>query len=792
MPGVIDYDAEGPIPIEPPVYPFVFRYNPDVPAEGAEGETRSRYEILPNVRVLSVEFFEGARVPVARFRYEFEDPALVPPGVPTSFHQVIGIGSGGRYVVSSGDRLVVRVYDSPSSNWVVFDGFAEVPQMNFSATQDVVTFEAFGTPIRESDEPLRGSVWRDTSRPKFGDDTPTNRPARFNPKGVGNATAEDYDHFAAVRGDREDDPEGWQAALAEFPVFQDPTTRLNAITGGGVEAARARDWDLAMAARYVLFSPVVNGVAPDNFGKHLQYYEPHRYDAVLNSRRPAVEEAGVDPEDPGTYVDTPIKVNDLDVTGDRRMDALAKLIEPHGFAFRYELDTDDAGDPEWWLKIYRKDDAHPLKPVFLQPEGYAVDPRLTNVEAIGLQRDTQQIVNAWSVDAAPTRYEAAFLLRPLFTIAEADGDVDNLHKWKMGDPDFEPDKYRKFGLDECGEGHFKFVVEAGDVIPGAGTWETDYPVVDPDGPDAPKAGDPAPHWMAPLVGPDRKPAHLPRPGEGKLLTKDADGDRKHAELYVVTEPEYVALMNDGVALLDWSQVQNLWNGTVKTQKVTKGGWELLPDRLGIRLTRPSVEGWQISEPGKFDDPVPSGLLRVASSLTVAAADGSSVTKMFAFILVTVISDDGTLIGEADRREASPSPFKTRRRLDARGWFANEAIHRNSPYAPAVDRGLGLTVVAVRDDYAAAKAQAEALRKADEVGSVAGSFTVPSFSLGYAVGDRILGVEGRTVSFRQNHKVKGEAGIYPAVVSVRWEFDGRQETVVNLNDRRADPPPERRR
>lgn len=791
MPGVIDYDAEGPIPIEPPVYPFVFRYNPDVPAEGAGGETRSRYEILPNVRVLSVEFFEGARPPLARFRYEFEDPALVPPSVPTSFHQVIGIGSGGRYVVSSGDRIVVRVYDSPSTSWVVFDGFAEVPQVNFSATQDVVTFEAFGTPVRESDEPLKGSVWRDTSRPKFGDDTPTNRPARFNPKGVGNATAEDYDHFAAVRGDREDDPEGWQAALAEFPVFQDPTTRLNAITGGGVEAAMARDWDLAMAARYVLFSPVVNGVAPEDFGKHLRYYEPHRYDAVLNSRRPAVEEVGVDPEDPGTYVDTPIKVNDLDVTGDRRMDALAKLIEPHGFAFRYELGTDDEGDPEWWLKIYRKDDAYPLKPVFLQPEGYAVDPRFTNVEAIGLQRDTQQVVNAWSVDMAPTRYEAAFYLRPLFEVDAADAEPGNLHQWRVGDPSFDPDKYRKFGVDECGEGHWTWsdpdVTTTTD-----GDFEYDYPATDPQGPNKAVAGRPAPHWLSALVGPDAAPADLPRPGEGKLVAEDAAGERKAAELYVVTSTYAVTDANAGVAVPDWDSVANLWDPEfTQIQKVTKGGWELLPDRLGIRLTRPDVEAWTISEPGKVGDPFPSGSVRVVTSLADPSSGGAT-TKRFVFLLVTVISDDGTQVGVADRRETSPSKYQARRRLDARGWFQNDGVHRSSPHAPTLDPGLGVTVVALRDDYAAAKAQAEALRKADEVGSVAGAFTVPSFSLAYAVGDRILGVEGRTVSFRQNHRVKGEAGIYPAVVSVRWEFDGRQETVVNLNDRRADPPPERRR
>lgn len=785
MPGRIDYDAELPSPMAPPVLPVVYRYRPDAD----DGE---RYEPLPNVRLLGVEFFEGARVPEARFRYEFVAPSLAPPGVPTAFGQVAGVDAGGRYVVANGDRIVARVVGPDDASRLVFDGFAEIPQVNFTPNAEVVTFQAYGTPVREADEPLKGSVWRETNRPKRGEDIVTNLPARFNPKGLGNATPDGWDHYDEDRPDREEDPEGWLAALATFPVFQEPTTHVSLLVGGGTEPARARAWDLAMAARYILFSPVVNGVEPEDFGKYLYYYEPHRYDAVLNSRKPKVAGVGIDPENPATYVDTPIPVNDLDVTGDKRMEALAKLIEPHGFAFRYEIGEDDAGDPEWWLKIYRKDDAHPLKPIFLQPEGQAVDPARTNFDTLGMQRDTQQVVNAWSVDAAPTRYEAAFLLRPLFMIAEEDGDVDNLHKWKMGDPDFEPDKYRKFGLDECGEGHFKFVVEAGDVIPGAGTWETDYPVVDPDGPDAPKAGDPAPHWMAPLVGPDRKPAHLPRPGEGKLLTKDADGDRKHAELYVITEPEFIANMNDGVALLDWSQVQNLWNGTVKTQKVTKGGWELLPDRLGIRLTRPSIEGWQISEPGKFDDPFPSGLLRVASSLTVAEEDGSSVTKMFAFILVTVISDDGTLTGEADRRETSPSPFETRRRLDARGWFANEAIHRNSPYAEAVnpDRNPGVTLV--RDDGPAAQAHAEARRKADEIGSIAGSFTMPTISFAYAVGDRIRGISGRTLSFRQNHQLRDEAGIYPAVVSVRWEFDGRQETVVNLNDRRADPPPERRR
>ena len=226
------------------------------------------------------------------------------------------------------------------------------------------------------------------------------------------------------------------------------------------------------------------------------------------------------------------------------------------------------------------------------------------------------------------------------------------------------------------------------------------------------------------------------------------------------------------------------------QRVTKGGYELLSDRLGIRLTRPELERFDICDPipPGAGAPFASGWLRVITCQANPNAGGETTTPRFWFLLVTVIEGDQAIVANAKRRSSSPTKFPVVAQVDERGWFAVEVVDGSSPYAKT-----GGTPDVLRDDTALALARMQALRKSRELGTVNGSAVVRRFTLAYRVGDRLTDIAGRNCTLRQNAgQAGGEGPTYPGVVAVRWDFDGKQETVLSWSDRRADPPPERRR
>lgn len=91
-----------------------------------------------------------------------------------------------------------------------------------------------------------------------------------------------------------------------------------------------------------------------------------------------------------------------------------------------------------------------------------------------------------------------------------------------------------------------------------------------------------------------------------------------------------------------------------------------------------------------------------------------------------------------------------------------------------------------DESAAALAEACALRQANEAGKVCGSATIPRFTSAYRVGDKVQAIVGRNLSLRTNAGAPaGEGDVYPAVVSVTWNFDAGQSTILELSDHRGE-------
>jgi hypothetical protein len=106
-------------------------------------------------------------------------------------------------------------------------------------------------------------------------------------------------------------------------------------------------------------------------------------------------------------------------------------------------------------------------------------------------------------------------------------------------------------------------------------------------------------------------------------------------------------------------------------------------------------------------------------------------------------------------------------------------------APRSEFNTGTSAVVVRDDTPDAQADADARRLAGEAGEVAGSVTIPRFTNSYAIGDKVRSIRGRDLSLRTNAGAPStESEVFPAVVGLSWNFEGRQHTVLHLSDQRG--------
>ena len=511
-----------------------------------------------------------------------------------------------------------------------------------------------------------------------------------------------------------------------YPIFLDPLV----VRDPDVR----RMWTLPMAIRYLCFYENASQ-------QYVTNPDGAAIDALLDSRSPD-DGVNFNLADSTTYASEPIEVPDYPATGKVWPNVVEDLLRPNGFGMAFRLETDGDGLPSTTLDLFRLQDSSPavVKDLYLQPRGSTLDPAQTNIGAARLLRDMAGVANAYSVESQLVRYEASLVLAPGFPIAAADSaSAASLAAFNLNDPAFSAtnhDKYRLYVFDETGEGHWDW--------PSSSTVTTVAPldaILEGDDPD-----DPQPY------------ARRRRVPLGELFTLDPNRKPLRAQLSIST---------------DYAGEQPaVWDGTGTWQPI-HGGFELLRDRLGIWINVANPNGWAIGPSTVANAPYPSGVVRGVEAQTAA------VGTKFALRLTCVIESDQIIDATADRRPSSPTIYQVLRRVDARDRYFKHLI------APSSEFNTTGSFVTAHDDTQDAQAEADARRLAGEAGEVRGSVTIPRFTSAYQIGDRIRSIRGRDLSLRTNAGAPSEEGeVYPAVVGLTWDFDGKQHTILRLSDQRG--------
>jgi hypothetical protein len=722
------------------------------------GVAESPYTILPNVRCLRIDYREGPEPPTARFQYLTADLLADNLGWPAQFESLWPIDAEGDYVVTMDDRLVVFTYDPQGDPQVLFDGFAQVPQVDLTATTQAVTFAAVGAAVRLWDIPITGRVQRNASNPLITDgsnDVPVDLPTRFNP------STNTVGAYAGYAGNMVNDqlftvlPE-WNGTgnAGGAPVFIDELVADRAFDEDAGDVLEIAYWWTSSAIKYLLAvqqspedeagNPYVVYPTFDSLDAILQTYEPPDH-GVLNADDAHVRE---------TFI------RDYDATNKGVVDAVGELLAYAGFVLFFETSTQDDGTPQTSLRIARRDSfaATAPKAIYLATAGTVftpavdtgeepADPTLNNAAALHLARDCNSIVNAWGIETALQQFEVTVYLSPGFQPVDGDQNaptVDNFLTTNLtGTTADQARRYRWYIADECGDGHWNSL-------------ETEWNLTEPI--------DFSPIFPA---NDDGTPSYVERyrPGARTLIARDPQGKPLKAVLEI-KQGSYSAdpLIGEDPTTHNtnpWLTVSN--------------GWQLLEDRLGIRVTIQNPEDWQTGNPK----------LPTIRGITWQVAPTAQTA--FALRLTTVIEADIRIPAFAAKRPASPTLFERRRIADAKDHFRYCVIAPNSlNYAAA--GGNGTDPVIVRDDTAAAQAHVDQLRAAKEFPPLAGSVAIPFVTDYYQIADRVNIIQGRDASLQINVGAdQGEAPSYPWVTAFSWVFESqRQQTVLQLSDRRAEP------
>jgi hypothetical protein len=716
-----------------------------------------KYTLLPNVRCEQVQYKEGAEPPTARFSYIL-DLLAGASGWPDQFEEIwplTAVKPG--YVVGLGDELVVIALMPDQSTRILFHGLARVPQTDISPETQHVNFVAVGVAIRCWDTPIGGRIQRQTNKPQStadDDQIQTDLPTRFNPAGTG---------VRAVGGILPDcTPDNYdvnQGRKAPYPVFLDPAL--------DVDPSPLVQWDLSRAVRYILGTQntlynLAGELIVDNpdFGA---------LDSLLQNRRPLDGQDFYDPDDPSTYQTDKNVVRDFDATNKAWPDAIAQLLGFYGFAMRFVCEDDGEGFPYDYMEFYRKDQAGPTDPksIYLPPSGSNLTDSIVNVGHLHAAFDFHNVANDFFVESHLERHEISVVLAPGFQPTAEDGAAGTVDKFLLTNVN-SPNAtaairkaYRYYIADECGDGHFSIANQ---------TWQ------------APPATpmDFSALWPNPDEGPEPGYVNRYRPGKGTLFSKDPLDRRYKAQLAVSRDYDGA----DPPCM--WDSVSGTW------QQIAPGTWDLLPDRLGINVTCPNPEAWEIGKapagnaPNGQPWPQGDGKLRGVSSMANPGADKNS--GQFWLRLTTVVEADFGIGTEALRRDASPLPTTVQRRIDATDHFHYDVVDGSSAYStnPGLPGPENATVV--EDDTDDAEAHACQLRSAHEFPPLTATVTVPQLVTYLQIGDRVGKINGRDVSLLVNAgREQGEEASYPFVVAMTWDFQGeKQSTTLHLTDRRAEP------
>jgi hypothetical protein len=727
MPGSFDLDYLPAAILSDALPIVVFLYDP-----GGDG-----YTLLPNIRCLQIDYREGPQPPVARFTYMMDDALNRVLGWPYRFEQVWPIDALGPYIVHTDDRLVVVTQDPNGDPVILFDGFAQVPQVDLHATHQGVTFAAVGTPTRLWDNPITGRVQRDGDHAdaQSGNyDRPVSLPARFNPADhavgtlagyIANSTAQVTDNGG---GDN-------------YPVFLDP---------GLKERQTADDeylieyWYVSDVVTYLLATEPLPEDPAGNPYVVLPSFPSLR--SLLNAQYPPTPDG---PFDPNTAESADVLVRDYDASNKHLPEVLQEMFSYAGFVMSWQIGQDEYDLPTTTLRLQRRDAAAATTPkrVYLAASGTTeLDPSENNTAAFHLARDSNAMVNAIGVETNSNQVEATFLLAPLFQPDSGDTVPAQMKQYDLNNlttaSNLERRKYRWFGIDETGDGYWNGSMQR---------WITD------EGCD-----------LSPLFPDDNDGGQTYckryRPGKKTLISRDKDGrPLKHILEINVTGTSGIPAVADVAAL----------GGTWLT---ISHGWRLLSDRLGIELTVEHPNDWHTG-----NDKQPS--VRVIDWLANPAGAGA---KPFALRLTTVIDHDHGLEVLAPKRVGSPSKYEKVRYVDAKDHFLQCTVATGSLYYGQAG-GNGADPVPLRDDTDAAETHAKLIRAAHEFPRLAGSVTVPFLTDYYEIGDRIKVIDGRNANLQINVGAdQGETPTYPWVVGFSWVLEpDRQQTILQLSDRRAE-------
>ena len=701
------------------------------------------YTILPNVRCLRIDYREGPEPPVARFQYFMDDLLEAAMGWPAQFERLWPIDAQGDYVVITDDRLVVLT-EAPASSpdqdpqiIVLFDGFAQVPQVEVGASQQSVTFVALSVAIRLWDSPITGRVQRDASTADKTDgsaDVPIQLPCRFNPSDASVGSQGGYIGNCVATSDYTVDGDD------SFPVFLDPVVLER---GDNFTSY----WYVSDALAYLIQTePSPQDEGGDDYVmyptlsslKDLLACQSPPDNGLLNS---------------GDAQATDIQIRDFDASNKSVPEVFAELLRYCGFVMFFAIDTNNTsadGTPETHLKIVRKDALATTAPklLYLAADGSStLDLTQNNTTSFHLARDCNELVNQWTVETALKQVEVSVLLAPGFE--PSSGDKANPSPFFAANlTNASSDQrrmYRWWIADECADGHWNMETS---------TWVTD------------KAID----W-SPVFPPDKDKnatyVDRYRPGSNTLISKDSEGRPLKKVLQVL--PGF----SSGDPSIETVDDTETWI-------TIPGGYRLLDDRLGIEITAENPNEWHIG-PGAKDIVT----IRAIDWLADPTAETDFVLRLTTVVDADVRIPDSDI--QAKMRKASPTDFPRERVADGKDHFQYDMVSPGSIYYTS-GGGDGTNPLVIRDDTKAAKTHAEQLRSAHEFPTLAGSARLPIITDYYQIGDRIKIIQGRNATLQINVGAdQGEAPSYPWVTAFAWDFQGdKQETVIQFSDRRGEP------
>ena len=719
--------ATGSITMDPPTVPITGQAAQILIAKYDRTKSSGgRYTILPNLFCERIEIREGAVPSSAQFSYLLDNTSTSSL-FPAWMEQIWPLGLSSPYVVNLGDELVVFAIDVNGNAKIIWDGFADAPQVNVGPKSQQITFAGSGVAIRCWDQPIKGSLYRDATDPQAGAVVATDLRCRFNPNGKPNATPYGYDVNQGTSG--------------AYPVFLD--YRLNR------SSDPRRLWTLGMFVRYLFGTRAADELNyVDDPGSNFT-------DADLQAITPTSGPGGtVDFTDTSTYTASDIIIDDL-IAGERAWpEVMEKTLDRHGFGMRFVLDqtvptNNSLPEPTNAVEIFRRDGLleDPPKDLLYQLSGNAFDPAKTNVNTITLLRDAKNVANDFTLVPRPTRYEAGIILAPGFTISSTDGAGSSAISafFASAIANASSDvraKYRRFVADEAGDGHWDFTAAAWtttapiDLRPVFGTWNT---------------GDPPTY------------VRRRRPGEDTLFA--TNGDLKPFRAEVAVSTDYTG------------PCPGVWDGHNGTwQSIGHNGWKQLDDRLGIEISVENPNAVKLPDvPVGSTQVIPGGVLRIVESLSVP----DSQKPRFFFKLTCVFEGDKAFAAAAPRRAAaSPVPFTVRRLIDSRDVYEEDDLHYSSFH-----NGSGTTSL-TRNDALKAIAQAEAMRSKNEFPAVVASATIPYLSFAYSVGDRVRKLAGKEIDLRSNAGASAkESPRYPVIESLSYDFSGNvQATRIELSGR----------